>query len=329
MIQTVKITRLRGIRHGTIEPLTPLSVLVWPNGCGKSTILDALFIGAHVSPPDAVGRVVQRRRSTGFVARWLFWHAGTEGNAFVETLTDAADRRVCELSLAQNNTVVQCDTISSGGSSSRARGQTGFQQDGQYHCSPMALPLNGIPDVRLVESHYVAVDEPLHRLYSRSVESGNRLVAKEIVGKLIPGVTGLEILTDLDVPVMHVVLESGSVPVSVIGDGAQMILRLALQLAAPPMSLVLLEEPEIHQHPGAIFQTAAVILEAMRNEVQVVLSTHSLELIDALLAEVRDDTELEKLAVFRVRLENGEMTTLRVKGTDVAFARSEIGDDLR
>ena len=45
-----------------------------------------------------------------------------------------------------------------------------------------------------------------------------------------------------------------------------------------------MEEPEVHMHPGAIRQCARAILAAVRRGIQIVLSTHSLELIDALLS---------------------------------------------
>ena len=44
VIQSVEIKNLRGIREGKLDGLTALTILVGPNGCGKSTILDALFL---------------------------------------------------------------------------------------------------------------------------------------------------------------------------------------------------------------------------------------------------------------------------------------------
>ena len=43
MIRSVEIKNFRGIQDGKLEDLTPLVILVGPNGCGKSTILDALL----------------------------------------------------------------------------------------------------------------------------------------------------------------------------------------------------------------------------------------------------------------------------------------------
>ena len=54
----------------------------------------------------------------------------------------------------------------------------------------------------------------------------------------------------------------------------------------------LVEEPEAHQHPAVIAQAAKVLLGAARRGVQIMASTHSLELIDALVANA-DAADLE------------------------------------
>jgi predicted ATPase len=43
-VRSLHIEGFRGIREGTLDDLTPLVVLVVPNGSGKSTIPDALWM---------------------------------------------------------------------------------------------------------------------------------------------------------------------------------------------------------------------------------------------------------------------------------------------
>ena len=109
----------------------------------------------------------------------------------------------------------------------------------------------------------------------------------------------------------------------------QALLRLVLQLMARPGALLLIEEPECHQHPRAIGQTCRAIWAAVRQDVQVVLTTHSLDLIDSLLAEAKTDEELDKLAIFNVHLEDGVLSAVKSGGREAAFARAEIANDLR
>jgi AAA15 family ATPase/GTPase len=119
--------------------------------------------------------------------------------------------------------------------------------------------------------------------------------------------------------------------VAVAGDGVQALVRLCFDLALPPGGTVLLEEPEAYQHPKAIYQSARAIVAAARRGVQVVLATHSLELMDAILGELRDE-ELDAPAFFSVHglyLRDGELGQVRYDGRRTLRARERIGEDLR
>ena len=67
---------------------------------------------------------------------------------------------------------------------------------------------------------------------------------------------------------------------------------------------------------------------AVRREIQVVLTTHSLELIDALLAESTEQ-DLAQFSLYRLQLQDGNLKSSRLAGPEIAFARTTIEDDLR
>jgi predicted ATPase len=95
VITQVRIESLRGIRTGLVEGLEPLSVLVGPNNSGKSTVLDALLIGAHPVPRAGIGHVVRRRGTVERGVRWLFWRSGNLASVAVKT--SAGVERQCKL----------------------------------------------------------------------------------------------------------------------------------------------------------------------------------------------------------------------------------------
>src|SRR5579871_1969380 len=76
MIRSIEIKNLRGIQEGKLDDLTPLTILVGPNGCGKSTILDALLIGAN--PIPEVNQAFIRRPGLNDRERWLSWKGKRE-----------------------------------------------------------------------------------------------------------------------------------------------------------------------------------------------------------------------------------------------------------
>ena len=325
MIRSVEIRGLRGICKGSVEDLPPLAVLVGPNGAGKSSILHALLIAGSPDPGESLREVTQeisKRIPVKGSGRWILWRAAGDGATQVSVSTYSGARQTCDISIDPRG---------------RPRCRPAGEQDppevplggvlrgrkpGQFE------PLSEVPEVKLIDASLAAQEVPLHRLYTEAVEQGRAADAKSILVEAMPEVTNVEILTELDTPVIHLVFRDHSVPAVLAGDGIHMLLRLILELASRPNGVVLLEEPEVHQHPRAIRQSARAILAAVRRDIQIILSTHSLELIDALLDEASDD-DLSKMAVYRLALEDGVLKSSRIPGADARFARTQIEDDLR
>lgn len=236
------------------------------------------------------------------------------------------DHRICTLQAGSSNGL----DVEVPKSSEAPEGGAGTDAS-NYEVVPTNNPktqLKGVRAVRWVETPLADKNRPLHRLYTEAVEQGRAQQAKEIISQIVPELRGIEILTEQDRPVLHLVYEGGSVPVAVAGDGVNALVRICLELAALPGGVVLIEEPELHQHPAAIRQTARAVLAAVRRDIQVVMTTHSLELIDALLGEAGEQDK-ERLAVFRLSLVNGTIRSRRIPGPEAAFLRGEIESDLR
>jgi hypothetical protein len=334
VIRSVEINGLRGIREGKLADLTPLVVLVGPNGSGKSTILDALYIGASPNTAEAVGQVVVRREELSRGARWLCWKAGNEGPARVEVTTDAPATRICELSVASRyeaqypllKGMITAEQGRSGpGFSVHFPSSKAFEVSGFFH------PLEGVSEVRFLDQRARVLQVPLHQLYTQAFVSGRVVETQGMMKALIPAIDDVRILVEDDSPHIYLTYPDRAVPAAVAGDGIFLLLRLSLELTTRQGGSVLLEEPEIHLHPGGIVQCARAILAAVRRGIQVILTTHSLDLIDSILSEstVGGHADLDKLSLYRTALKEGRLLATRYSGGEVAFARGEIQDDLR
>jgi ABC-type branched-subunit amino acid transport system ATPase component len=333
VIRSVEIKCLRGIRTGVLSDLTSLVVLVGPNGSGKSTVLDALLIAANPRPPVAIGQAVERREGAGAAARWLLWKGGNDGPAEITVATGSGSRK-CTLSviaLSKDHAAIEGQLVnqdSAGKTTEEEVCTTTFEARHAYGASGLFQTLDGVPEVRFIDPRAVGLRTPLHQLYTRVVEQGLHKGAIASLRALIPGVEDIQILAEGDSPVVYLIFGAYAVPATLAGDGIRLLLHLNFELATQPGGLVLMEEPEVHMHPGAIRQCARAILAAMRRKVQIVLSTHSLELIDALVGESSDD-DLKQLSLYRLQLQAGSLKSSRLPGPEVAFARTEIQDDLR
>jgi predicted ATPase len=330
VIRAVEIKGLRGIREGKLLDLTPLVVFVGPNGSGKSTVIEGILIGASPDTANAVIEVIRRHEAGGSGPRWLLWKGGESGPTEVELTTDRIVRK-CELRLQRGRPegeLLITFVVINGPNQVGQGWIRGLKNKYHDHQSAGFFPVDDVPEVHLVEAYPTGFQRPLHDLYTKAVQQGRRKEAVEIISEVFPSVRNVEILTEHGEPILHFVFADYSVPASLAGDGIQSLLRLSLELAASGGGVALLEEPEVHQHPGAIRQSARAILAAVRRQIQVVLTTHSLELIDALLAESKDQ-DLGRLSLYRLQLQGGVLNSSRLPGPDIPFARSEIEDDLR
>lgn len=344
MIRSIEIKGLRGIREGKLDDLAPLSILVGPNGSGKSTVLDALLIGASPTPVGAIVRAVARRVGVKRAARWLFWRAGGPQPCEVSVISREGEHRRTTLAMKQEDAADQFTVRLL--KSNSAEVQFGMTIDFENKLQTAAYiamgakikvqepwenhtaRLNSVPSVGLVDAKDFETLPPLYRTFTATVEQGRDQDVKKIAGEALRGLSDIRILTEGDTPVLHLVFPGYSIPVGLAGDGVQTVLRLSLELASCSGGVVLLEEPEVHQHPGTVRLTAMTILAAVRRGIQVILTTHSLELIDGLLTQASEE-DLKQIAVFRVQLEDGVLKSSRLPGPDAAFARSQIEEDLR
>jgi hypothetical protein len=256
-------------------------------------------------------------------------------SAAIRADSDNGDRRSLALRLQdQRRFVAIVETKGTGLPGQPHKAAFSFRNIGElsdFSSGPEPWPpglMPGVSETRLVDLPGLAA-EPLHTLYTSAIEQGRGPDVFASLCEVVQGLVRVEILTEGDAPVVHTVFEDHSVPVALAGDGVQALMRLVLKLVAKPGALLLIEEPECHQHPRAIGQTCRAIWAALRQDVQVVLTTHSLDLIDNLLAEAKTDEDLDKLAIFNVHLENGVLSAAKSGGREAAFARTEIANDLR
>lgn len=336
---------------GAITGMSPLTVLVGPSGAGKSTALEALLLGAGGTPGSAIARVVIRRVETKGAARWLFWrggrtddptiriHVGLDGEpprAITLRLASEVDRDLEEkLTVTRARApFAQINADLAWGEREReVRARTALSYDNLYAFEQRAVSIDQrgeLPPgrVRLVDPRPGGMHAPLWKSYMEAFEGGRAGEVEALVREVIPDLDRIVPLSDDDgQSLVHLGYKDHSVPVALAGDGIQTLVQVSLAVAQSAGSTVLLEEPESAQHPRAAYWTARAISAAVKRGVQVILSTHSLELIDWLLAGM--EGHLEKMSLHQMACRDGALVVARFAGTDVDAARDVIGEDFR
>lgn len=341
MITQVSIKDLRGIADGTVSDLTPLTILTGVNGSGKSTVLDALLIGASQYPGMAIGQAVKRRASRQFTGEWLFRKKGSEASVSVvmDTRLKAVPLRWLDANEAEM-AASDPDRSVLGAVESlvRRNGVQGtshtFFDDGSYwtgrdygeELAPKILATSA----RLIDMRGVVGDQrEMTDVLSEAKAAGFGERTVELLLNVVPRLKNLEILKVGSGYEVGLIFDDGAVPLSMAGDGIRSLARLALELAALPSGLALIEEPEVHQHPGALKQSAVTIVGAVKRGLQVVVATHSLELIDELLLAAKKSEMLDRLTVQNLRLVGGVLSSTRFEGPESDRIRNVIGTELR
>lgn len=343
MIRGLRIENFRGVASGGLDGFTPLTILVGPNGSGKSTVLDALQIGASRWPALGLFEVFERRMGRRIGGRWLVKNGDidkvlTIGVEYADPEATTSVRvNVTSLISPNKHEQIRLDqSVIRGGSTTR-KGSSLVLDSASIESARQSLmgqagnsPLGQFPFPNIA---FVAHFNPSHAdamadVFSDTVRAGRDDELNAMLELVIPDFDHLLVLTEDNKPILCIKYKDRTAPVIVAGDGILRLVHLMLDLSSAPGGLALLEEPEVHQHPASLSITAKAIWAAVDRGIQVVIATHSQDLIDALLAQA-SETQIDKLSVQRMWLRGGALSGIGTTGKDAEFSRAEVMSDLR
>jgi hypothetical protein len=120
-------------------------------------------------------------------------------------------------------------------------------------------------------------------------------------------------------------LKDYSVRIDELGDGVKHAVAILSIILGVDISLLLLEEPEMHQHPKT-FSYLAKSLSSLtaKTKTQIVITTHNLELIDAFL----DTFKEEDISLYHLSLRDGKLDARKIETPD-AKVLDDLGIDVR
>lgn len=344
MITSVKIEDFRGVREGGVEGLAPISILVGPNNSGKSTALEAIAaVGMGTDAPaiakllmrrggpplDALARAMSRstKRATITIAR------STEEQV-EEWRTKISIRDDLPAQLAEEARRVGLQEPMEAFVVEVGRGHqsndAGVYVDAKgLQTKRIAYSVAEAPLTRFVDVEAVRGTGALEDAYTRIDEAGQLGNVIKSLARSMAGLADLRILKVGSDFVLHAFSESGPpIPAYLAGDGFKRFLELAAAAVSTPKGCVLLEEPEAYQHPRYLQELATLLHLAARQGTQIILSTHSLELIDFLLLAPEAEGQTYP-AVHRMTLHEGKLRATTVDRESAVVGRESLLEDLR
>jgi energy-coupling factor transporter ATP-binding protein EcfA2 len=345
MLTRIQIDGLRGISDADIDGLAPVTLLVGPNGCGKSTVLEAIGVAcAGRSAADAFLALAQRE--------WLgldgiqFWFMGPERTASV-AIWENSDAPVAQTAVGATTTL-DMDLANA----ARMNGE-----QGELRALTLARPFEALINkdgaitgaisgdaFRPFTLETAFVDRPAgasRRYAQETFSSAHREALSKVkltpyyddfiayLREIRPNIDSIESLAVGDRDEPHVIEKDPrhGYPLAYAGDGFRRMLKLAAAFARTKGGVVAIDEPEAFAHPGLYGSLAKLLRRANGDGTQVFMATHSLEFIKAVLCEFEKDPEV--VAVVGLSNDRGHLDPVVITGPNAYRRVVDLGHDLR
>ncbi|MCD6489101.1 MAG: AAA family ATPase [Desulfurococcales archaeon] len=354
-ISSIQIENLRGIKKGEIKGLDKVNILLGPNGAGKSTILEAIYLisawARRIDDLRGVNKenyVVSRRTGRGnwSTARKILWHNmdtekeiricittndrlldfiipyylpfvdfKSQSAVFIrmpkEILKKTSSNWLPRVYIASTLSIYDPTLKMYKGSLSE---ELRLLFNKFYNNIIKALEKTIFIDSMFLRNPKLLEERLWSKLLAKRLD-------KEIIRMIREGYEPhAEDLTYAPLyPNMYTLflkLPHTSISIDVLGDGARNAIGLTAPLLLAKDTIVLLEDPEIHQHPGGIGVLMRFILNMVKkNNIQLIMSTQSIEYVRITLRLCKDLSISAK--TFYIERENGELHVRMLKELDV------------
>ncbi len=322
MFESVAIENFRGIEKLEV-PLSPLTVLVGPNGVGKSSVLDAISLGGRLLGESVETLVRGRRQGLADPALWVVRYGQTQST--VRLTSKGASIAIV---IRSHNHVVHAKRQGASGEWDAAS-EMGFGSGhsiGQSSGAPGPIPVQFVDSARPYDPREMSArfTDIQRRGLKTQLEAFLRILDPRVRSIVMDATTEgtAEPAVDLD--------GVGSRPLALAGDGVRFMTQLVVGLMQSPQGTTLLEEPETHLHPAGVGALTDAILQQVVQEGQVVLTTHSAELVDQLFdALAASEKPTKWMTVIRLRREDQHIVPISIRGDEIRFRREEMHEDLR
>lgn len=315
MFNRIEIERFRGIRYASIDGFKQINLFFGKNNCGKSSLLESLFLASGLSNP-LLPIYVNMMRGYGKVRlndlKLDFYNL--DSSLPIHIRMENEEKRDLKISLIeQNQNNISLNTGNANILSNVEEGKYGLKFDFMIDDKPFESRINfnstDSKDItRDVPKDY---EESLQCMYlspkydfDKSIQGLNKILQNKDEHFIVEGLRIIEprvkdfIFLDNDV-LVDIGLEK-RMPVNMMGDGARKMVSLLTAIYDCKDSALLIDEISNGFHYSVMCDLWKVLINAaIRNNTQLFVTTHDVDSIkglrDAALENYRDIVATFKL----------------------------------
>lgn len=334
---SVHVERLRGIKSADVQDLSRINIFFGKNNCGKSTLLEAIFLLSGQSNPTLPVRINKARgyrdlRNSNDVTIEFYNLDATQP---ILIASKGNDERQLEISLIRSNS----HTVSL-----NDEGMARSQMVDAYF--GLKLKFAGDKSSEIVfkedanqDQGKIRTDEHYQeRLDATLMSPRNASIVNDVVGNLaaiienkqkeaiISALKTIEPkLEDIMVVGENIMVDIGQekyLPLQLMGDGMLRILSTIVHIYGCKNGVILIDEVDNGLHPSVMSQLwQSIFTTAIENDVQVCVTTHNIDSIIGLNKVVAENPKYEELmASYKlIKTESDEVEAVRYDAKHLDF----------
>ena len=370
-IKSMEITQFRGIKQLTVSDFSKINLIVGDNNSGKTTFLEAIQLLFAKSQLSSVKKIIKQRTVlnlsdssfyTSFIKMFNAEQKADQLNLDIYAVSNGGtlefEMKGCE-KIISGEEALQLSRMSSrqkteykktsgfipetarvfAGSMISQNGKKTVEKDIRFTSLDN---VNGGPVVKNEVQYIPSFGHLRYDLLQNIVENPDyKKLAISILKQFDASIVDICYTKADDGSFLESVLTADGVnmPFSVYGDGIKKILYILNKLFAAPDSILLIDEIETGLHKRYYEELFPVVFElAKKLRVQLFIATHSMEVIDAILAYGKyedgssDEDPIRVITLKKVALneEKGSTVVARnVTGKYVYDNRKAFGFEVR
>lgn len=331
------VKNYRGIRQCALHQLELVNLFFGKNNCGKSSLLESLFI---LSGPDnpTLPILANKIRALDSLEetdlKIEFYQANPEHIIQLSSLGEQSRQVSIQMieSHSQNISLEDLQKTSSESAGKRYGLKINFsteaEKENKYHAELMVTDEktgNITSDKRYKETLY-AEYIPSNHIQTNIVEKLTEVIQNKQENEIVEALQIVEPrITDLQLVGNRVMVDVGlptRLPINVLGDGVRKVLAVILSIYKCRGGILIIDELDNGLHFSVMSQLWQVILYmCQKHHTQIFASTHSWDLVKSLVEAIEKSAQTPQVASYKlIRKNDDELAALRYSAEELTYA---------